>query len=71
MKKKWGYSFNLTYSVTLDTEGLETGMVVRNTGGEGMEFQVLFHGYWSVDVSTLFFFDSLPFYASTMLSRPF
>lgn len=54
VRKKWGYSFNLTYSVTLDTEGLETGMVVRNTGGEGMEFQVLFHGYWSVDVSSPF-----------------
>lgn len=50
VKKKWGYAFNLTYSVTLDTEGLETGLVVRNTGNESMEFQVLFHGYWAVEV---------------------
>ncbi|KAL8905942.1 MAG: hypothetical protein Q9207_002323 [Kuettlingeria erythrocarpa] len=46
---KWKYSFNLTYSVTLSQDNLETSLVVRNTGSSNYDFQVLFHSYFAVD----------------------
>ncbi|KAI4120670.1 MAG: hypothetical protein LQ338_006847 [Usnochroma carphineum] len=46
---KWGYSFNLTYSVVLSQDNLETSLVVRNTGSSNYDFQVLFHTYLAVD----------------------
>ncbi|KAL8764312.1 MAG: hypothetical protein Q9184_000017 [Pyrenodesmia sp. 2 TL-2023] len=46
---KWNYSFNLTYSVTLSQDNLETSLVVRNTGSSNYDFQVLFHSYFAVD----------------------
>ena len=73
IKKKWNYSFNLTYSVTLDPEGLETTMVVRNTGeGEGgkMDFQVLYHGYWAVEVFLLRSPSSYDFFLSHRIFLP-
>ncbi|KAL8703779.1 MAG: hypothetical protein Q9201_003044 [Fulgogasparrea decipioides] len=46
---KWNYGFNLTYSVTLSQDNLETSLVVRNTGSSNYDFQVLFHTYLAVD----------------------
>ncbi|KAL8924631.1 MAG: hypothetical protein Q9208_003946 [Pyrenodesmia sp. 3 TL-2023] len=46
---KWNYSFNLTYSVTLSQDNLETSLVVRNTGSSNYDFQLLFHSYFAVD----------------------
>ena len=48
---KWDYEFNLTYSVTLSQDSLETSLVVRNTGSSNYDFQVLFHSYLAIDVS--------------------
>lgn len=48
---KWNHEFNLTYSVTLSQDSLETSLVVRNTGSSNYEFQVLFHSYLAIDVS--------------------
>ncbi|KAL8709075.1 MAG: hypothetical protein Q9220_006096 [cf. Caloplaca sp. 1 TL-2023] len=45
----WNYHFNLTYSVTLSQDSLETSLAVRNTGSSNYEFQVLFHTYLAVD----------------------
>ncbi|KAL8721269.1 MAG: hypothetical protein Q9225_002011 [Loekoesia sp. 1 TL-2023] len=45
----WDYSFNLTYSVTLSQDNLETSLVVRNTGTSSYDFQVLFHSYLAID----------------------
>lgn len=45
----WDYPFNLTYSVTLSQDSLETSLVVRNTGASNYGFQVLFHSYLVVD----------------------
>ncbi|KAL8948891.1 MAG: hypothetical protein Q9222_004963 [Ikaeria aurantiellina] len=45
----WDYHFNLTYSVTLSQDSLETSLAVRNTGSSNYEFQVLFHTYLAVD----------------------
>ncbi|KAL8941018.1 MAG: hypothetical protein Q9211_001994 [Gyalolechia sp. 1 TL-2023] len=47
--RTWDYSFNLTYSVTLSQDALETSLVVRNTGPSNYDFQVLFHSYLAVD----------------------
>ena len=47
----WDYSFNLTYSITLSQDTLETSLVVRNTGDSNYDFQLLFHTYLAVDVS--------------------
>ncbi|KAI4169229.1 MAG: hypothetical protein LQ343_005817 [Gyalolechia ehrenbergii] len=47
--RNWEYSFNLTYSVTLSQDKLETSLVVRNTGASNYDFQVLFHSYLAVD----------------------
>ncbi|KAL8729471.1 MAG: hypothetical protein Q9166_004719 [cf. Caloplaca sp. 2 TL-2023] len=46
---KWNYDFNLTYSVTLSQDNLETSLVVRNTGSSSYDFQVLFHSYLAID----------------------
>ncbi|KAL8854271.1 MAG: hypothetical protein Q9221_000985 [Calogaya cf. arnoldii] len=46
---KWDYKFNLTYSVTLSQDSLETSLVVRNTGTSNYDFQVLFHSYLAID----------------------
>ncbi|KAL8809046.1 MAG: hypothetical protein Q9223_003500 [Gallowayella weberi] len=46
---KWNYDFNLTYSVTLSQDNLETSLVVRNTGTSNYDFQVLFHSYFAVE----------------------
>ncbi|KAL8927825.1 MAG: hypothetical protein Q9172_001198 [Xanthocarpia lactea] len=46
---KWDYEFNLTYSVTLSQDSLETSLVVRNTGSSNYDFQVLFHSYLAID----------------------
>ncbi|KAL8836523.1 MAG: hypothetical protein Q9176_006296 [Flavoplaca citrina] len=46
---KWDYDFNLTYSVTLSQDSLETSLVVRNTGTSNYDFHVLFHSYLAVD----------------------
>lgn len=48
---KWDYQFALTYSVTLSSEDLQTSLVVRNTGSQNYDFQVLFHSYLKVQVS--------------------
>lgn len=50
---KWDYEFNLTYSVTLSQDSLETSLAVRNTGTSNYEFQVLFHTYLAIDVSQI------------------
>lgn len=50
---KWPYQFGLTYSVTLSSEDLETSLVVRNTGDQNYEFNVLFHSYFQIEVSHL------------------
>ncbi|KAL8843531.1 MAG: hypothetical protein Q9170_000035 [Blastenia crenularia] len=47
--RNWDYSFNLTYSVTLSQDNLETSLVVRNTGTSNYDFQVLFHTYLGID----------------------
>ncbi|KAL8695433.1 MAG: hypothetical protein Q9218_000011 [Villophora microphyllina] len=47
--RKWDYEFNLTYSVTLSQDNLETSLVVRNTGSSNYDFQVLFHTYLAVN----------------------
>lgn len=49
--RKWDYDFNLTYSVTLGQDSLETSLVVRNTGSSNYDFQILFHSYLAVNVS--------------------
>ncbi|KAI4105029.1 MAG: hypothetical protein LQ339_003646 [Xanthoria mediterranea] len=49
---KWDYEFNLTYSVTLSQDSLETSLAVRNTGTSNYEFQVLFHTYLAIDSIT-------------------
>ncbi|KAL9605157.1 MAG: hypothetical protein Q9219_000091 [cf. Caloplaca sp. 3 TL-2023] len=46
--RHWDYSFNLTYSITLNQDNLETSLVVRNTGKSNYDFQVLFHSYLAV-----------------------
>ncbi|KAL8773197.1 MAG: hypothetical protein Q9209_001873 [Squamulea sp. 1 TL-2023] len=46
---KWDYQFNLTYSVTLSQDSLETSLVVRNTGSSNYDFQVLFHTYLAIN----------------------
>ncbi|KAI4110158.1 MAG: hypothetical protein L6R37_000051 [Teloschistes peruensis] len=47
--RKWDYDFNLTYSVTLGQDSLETSLVVRNTGSSNYDFQILFHSYLAVN----------------------
>lgn len=59
---KWDYEFNLTYSVTLSQDSLETSLAVRNTGTSNYEFQVLFHTYLAVDVSLIDLSSSSPSY---------
>lgn len=49
--RKWDYDFNLTYSVTLSQDSLETSLAVRNTGSSNYDFQILFHSYLAVNVS--------------------
>ncbi|KAL8738385.1 MAG: hypothetical protein Q9181_000807 [Wetmoreana brouardii] len=46
---KWNSEFNLTYSITLSQDNLETSLVVRNTGPSSYDFQVLFHSYLAID----------------------
>ncbi len=53
---KWDYQFSLIYSVTLSSEDLETSIVVRNTGSKNYDFKLLFHSYFTVDVSSLTLF---------------
>ena len=45
------YEFGITYSVTLNTDDIETSFAIRNTGKKDWEFQTLFHTYLAVDVS--------------------
>lgn len=59
---KWDYEFNLTYSVTLSQDSLETSLAVRNTGTSNYEFQVLFHTYLAIDVSPIGLSSSSPSY---------
>ncbi|KAL9584315.1 MAG: hypothetical protein Q9212_002196 [Teloschistes hypoglaucus] len=47
--RKWDYDFNLTYSVTLSQDSLETSLAVRNTGSSSYDFQTLFHSYLAVN----------------------
>ncbi|KAL8787795.1 MAG: hypothetical protein Q9213_001982 [Squamulea squamosa] len=46
---KWDYQFNLTYSITLSQDSLETSLVVRNTGSSNYDFHVLFHTYLAIN----------------------
>ncbi|KAI4157150.1 MAG: hypothetical protein L6R39_000747 [Caloplaca ligustica] len=65
---KWNYSFNLTYSVTLGQDNLETSLVVRNTGSSNYDFQLLFHTYLAVDdiaQTTVSGFEDAPFIDKT------
>ncbi|KAF3915899.1 hypothetical protein AA313_de0203891 [Arthrobotrys entomopaga] len=46
VRSKWGYNFNLIYSVKLTDDTLETKMVVQNAEAErSFDFNVLFHTY--------------------------
>ncbi|KAI4198588.1 MAG: hypothetical protein LQ350_005179 [Teloschistes chrysophthalmus] len=47
--RRWDYDFNLTYSVTLSQDSLETSLAVRNTGSSSYDFQLLFHSYLAVN----------------------
>jgi glucose-6-phosphate 1-epimerase len=49
VKSLWPYKFSLLYSVTLDTEGLTTTIVVTNDGDETFEFQTLLHTYFKIN----------------------
>ena len=46
----WNHKFNLTYSITLSTEDLETTLVVRNVETTPWDFKVLFHTYLQINV---------------------
>ena len=50
-RSAWDHKFNLTYSITLNTEELETSLVVRNVETTAWDFKVLFHTYLKIDVS--------------------
>jgi len=52
-KKAWGYDFSLVYSVTLARDGLQTMLNVQNKGEKALEFQMLLHTYFRIDVSTI------------------
>lgn len=52
-KSAWPYDFALVYSVTLSRDGLKTLLNVRNKGKEAFEFQMLFHSYFTVEVSVM------------------
>ena len=47
----WNHKFNLTYSITLSAEELNTTMVVRNVESTPWDFKVLFHTYLQIGVS--------------------
>lgn len=47
---KWGYEFNLIYSVTLSKKSLTTSLVVTNDDEKAFEVQVLLHTYFRVQV---------------------
>jgi len=47
-RKAWPYEFGLIYSVTLNREGLNTSLMVRNEGETAWEFQILLHSYLRV-----------------------
>jgi glucose-6-phosphate 1-epimerase len=49
-RKKWGYEFNLIYSVTLSKKSLTTSLVVTNDDDKAFEVQVLLHTYFRVQV---------------------
>lgn len=52
IKSEWkNYQFGITYSVTLNRDGLETSLAIRNTGSQDFEFKTLLHTYLAVDVS--------------------
>ena len=51
-RSDWSHQFGLTYSITLSTDELETSLQVRNTSQEAWEFQLLFHTYLKIDVSS-------------------
>ena len=46
----WDHKFNLTYSITLNTDELETSLVVRNVEHAAWDFKVLFHTYLKINV---------------------
>jgi glucose-6-phosphate 1-epimerase len=50
-RKKWGYDFNLIYSVTLGKKSLTTSLVVTNDDEQAFDLQVLMHTYFRVKVS--------------------
>lgn len=47
-RKKWGYDFNLIYSVTLGKKSLTTSLVVTNDDERSFELQVLMHTYFRI-----------------------
>ena len=49
-KKAWPYDFALVYSVTLFKDGLQTMLNVQNKGDKSLEFQMLLHTYFKIDV---------------------
>lgn len=49
-RKKWGYDFNLIYSVTLGKKSLTTSLVVTNDDERSFELQVLMHTYFRIKV---------------------
>ena len=48
----WNHKFNLTYSITLSAEELNTTMVVGNVESAPWDFKILFHTYLQVGVSS-------------------
>lgn len=50
-RAKWGYAFNLIYSVTLAKKSLTTSLVITNDDTRSFELQVLMHTYFRVKVS--------------------
>jgi len=50
LRKKWPYDFGLVYSVTLSKAKLEVQLHVQNKGDQTIDFQCLFHSYFTVKV---------------------
>ncbi|MCJ1354806.1 MAG: hypothetical protein MMC33_004796 [Icmadophila ericetorum] len=63
-RSAWNHKFNLTYSITLSTEELNTTMVVRNVESTAWDFKILFHTYLQIsDISAVSIkgLESIPF----------
>lgn len=50
-RKAWPFEFALVYTVTLGRTSLETSLHVQNKSeGHSIEFQALFHNYFTIEV---------------------